>query len=71
MIIYYRRFTTYQSYPDNDQKDEDYILFSTSRKKFDKNIIEGVKYNPNTSIKEKENFLKEHLKVKKVTVIKI
>ncbi|AZA82206.1 hypothetical protein C1637_09750 [Chryseobacterium lactis] len=71
MIIYYKRIITYHKYPDNDQKDQDYILFSTSLKKFDKNVIEGVKFNPNTSIEEKENFLKQHLKIKKVTVKKI
>lgn len=71
MIIYYKRITTWHRWPDNDQKDEDYILFSKSQKKFDKNKIHGIKFNPNTSIQEKEDFLKQHLNIKKVTVKKI
>lgn len=71
MIIYYKRITTYHKYPDNDQKDEDYVVFSKSLKKFNKHIIDGITFNPDSSLQEKEKFLKDYLNVKKITVKKI
>ncbi|MDV2459854.1 hypothetical protein CMU99_16170 [Elizabethkingia anophelis] len=71
MVIYYKRIITYHKWPDNDDKAEDYVVFSLSKTKFDKNIIDGLRFRPDTSIKEKEDFLKERLNLKKVTVKKI
>ena len=34
MNVYYRRFTTWQKWPDNDLVDEDYISYSLSKRKW-------------------------------------
>lgn len=68
MTIYYRVFDEWCDYPFQDTIEERYCLFSFSRKKF-KEIL-NLKINSNTSIKEKEEYLKEQLNIKTVKVIK-
>ena len=69
MIIYYKVFEVWNVYPFQSEIEERYCLFSFSRRKF-KEIL-NLKIDSNTSIKEKEDYLKEKLNVNKVTVFKI
>ncbi|OCK53194.1 hypothetical protein BA768_01165 [Chryseobacterium sp. CBo1] len=68
MTIYYRVIEVWCKYPFQDTIDYRYVEFSYTKKKF-KSI--DLKMDSNTSIKEKEEFLKDRLGLKKVTVIKI
>ncbi|MBP1165081.1 hypothetical protein JOE44_001965 [Chryseobacterium sp. PvR013] len=68
MKIYYKVIEVWCKYPFQDTIDHRYCIFSFTRKPF-KNI--ELKIDSNTSIKDKEEFLKERLGFKKVTVEKI
>jgi len=69
MIVYYRVIEVWCKYPFQSEIEERFCLFSFSRKKW-KEIL-GLKIYSNTSIKNKEEYLKEQLNLKSVKVIKI
>lgn len=69
MIVYYKVFEVWCKYPFQSEIEERFCLFSFSRKKF-KEIL-NLKIDSNTSIKEKEDYLKERLDINKITVIKL
>lgn len=68
MNIYYKVIEVWCSYPFQDTIDYRYCIFSFTKKPF-RDI--DLKLNSNTTIKEKEDFLKEKLGLKKVSVEKI
>jgi len=68
MKIYYKVIEVWCSFPFQDIIDHRYCIFSFSKKPFrDLNL----KLESSTSIKDKEQFLKERLSLKKVTVEKL
>lgn len=71
MTIYYRRVTTWQKYPHNDIVDTDEVLFSTSKKKFDSNIILSI--DPQISVEDRKSKVADVLGIalKKVQLQKI
>lgn len=68
MNIYYKVIEIWCKYPFQDTIDERYCIFSLTKKPF--NDL-GLKIESNTSIKQKEDFIKEKLGFKKVTINKI
>lgn len=68
MNVYYKVIEVWCKYPFQDTIDERYCIFSLSKKPF-KDL--GLKIESNTSIKDKEEFIKESLGFKKVTILKI
>lgn len=69
MIVYYKVIEVWCKYPFQSEIEERYCLFSFSRKKF--KTIGNLRVDSNTSIKNKETYLKEQLNINKVTVIKL
>ncbi len=69
MIIYYKVIIVWSKYPFQDEVDEKYCEFYTSKVK--RKVIEGLRMDSNTSIQEKEAYLKEKLNLKRVTVKKL
>lgn len=69
MNIYYKVVEVWCSYPWHNEIDYRYVEFSYSKKKF--KAIPELKMESDTSIEEKENYIKEQLKIKKVKIIKI
>lgn len=69
MTIYYKVIIEWQKYPMNDCIDKNYCLFSYSKKKFIP--IEGLEMDSDTSLQEKEEYLKKELKVRKIKIEKI
>lgn len=69
MKIYYRVITEWCKWPFNNEVDKRYCVFSYSKKRF--SPIDGIEMDSDTSIKEKEEYLKQKLNLKKVTVEKI
>lgn len=69
MTIYYKIIIEWQKYPMNDCIDKKYCLFSYSKKKF--RPIEGLEMDSDTSLQDKEEYLKEELKVRKIQIEKI
>ena len=69
MIVYYKVIEVWGKYPFHQEIDCRYCEFSFSKKKF--KAIQNLKMDSNTSIKDKEEYLKEKLKIKKVTVLKL
>ena len=68
MKIYYKVIEVWCEYPFQDTIDHRYCIFSFTKKPF-KDV--DLKLESNTSIKDKEDFLKERLGLKKVIVEKI
>ncbi|NML69998.1 hypothetical protein HHL23_09315 [Chryseobacterium sp. RP-3-3] len=68
MIIYYKVIEVWCPYPFQDIIDHRYCIFSFTKKPF-RDI--KLKIESNTSIKEKEEFLKERLGLKKIQVLKV
>lgn len=62
MKIYYKVIEVWCKYPFQDTIDYRYCIFSYKKKPF---TSIGITMPSNTSIKEKEDFLKQELKVKK------
>jgi len=69
MTVYYKVIEVWCSYPWQSEIEERFCLFSFSRKKF-KEIL-GLKLDSNTSIKDKEEYIKKQLDLKTVKIIKI
>lgn len=69
MTIYYRVIEVWCKYPFHQEIDYRYCEFSYSKKKF--KVIENIRMDSNTSIKEKEDYLKGKLNLKKIIVLKI
>ena len=69
MTIYYRIIDVWCKYPFQDTIDYRYCEFSYSKKRF--KGIENLKIDSQTSIKEKEDYLKKELNLKNVIVKKI
>lgn len=69
MTVYYKVVEVWCKFPFQSEIEERYCLFSFSRKNW--KTIRSLGINSNTSIKEKESYLKEQLSIKRVTVIKI
>lgn len=69
MTIYYRIIDVWCKYPFQDTIDYRYCEFSYSKKRF--KSIENLKIDSQTSIKEKEDYLKKELNLKNVIVKKI
>ena len=69
MTVYYKVIEEWCKYPFQSEIEERYCLFSFSRKKF-KEIL-NLKMDSNTSIEDKEDYLKEQLNINKVKVIKL
>lgn len=69
MTIYYRVIEVWCKYPWQDTIDYRYCEFSYSKRKF--KAIENLRLDSNTSIKDKEDFLKKELNLKKVIVLKV
>lgn len=69
MTVYYKVIEVWCKYPWQNEIEERYCLFSFSRKKFKE--IRPLKIDSNTSIKDKEDYLKEQLSVNKVTIVKL
>ena len=68
MTIYYKVIEVWCDYPFHQEIDYRYCIFSYSKRKF--KIIENLQMDSKTSIQEKEDYLKEKLNLKKVTVLK-
>ena len=56
-------------YPWHNEIEEQYCVFSYSKKKFIP--IDNLRIDTNTSIKEKKDYLMQSLNIKKVKVIKL
>lgn len=69
MTVYYKVIEEWCKYPFQSEIEERYCLFSFSRKKF-KEIL-NLKIDSNTSVKDKEEYLKEQLNINNVKVIKL
>lgn len=69
MTIYYRVVEVWCDYPFHQEIDYRYCEFSYSKRKF--KAIENLRMDSNTSIQDKEDYLKEKLKLKKVIVLKV
>jgi hypothetical protein len=69
MIVFYKVIEVWCDYPFQTEIDYRYCVFSFSKKKFKE--VEGLTMKSNTSIKEKEDFLKEKLNIKKINVVKL
>lgn len=69
MTVYYKVVEEWCKYPFQSEIEERYCLFSFSRKKF--KIINNLRIDSNTSIQDKEIYLKEQLNINKIIVIKI
>ncbi len=68
MKIYYRVIEVWCDYPFQDTIDRRYCVFSYKKRPF---TPIGLQMPSDTSIKEKEEFLKSKLNLKKVIVEKI
>jgi hypothetical protein len=69
MIVFYKVIEVWCDYPFQTEIDYRYCVFSFSKKKFKE--VKGLTMKSNTSIKEKEDFLKEKLNIKKINVVKL
>jgi hypothetical protein len=69
MEIYYKVVEVWFKYPFQSEIDYRYCVFSFSKKKFKQ--ISDIIMDSTTSIKEKEEYLKLKLDLKKVKVIKL
>lgn len=69
MIVYYKVVEVWCDYPFQTEIDYRYCIFSFSKKKFKQ--ITDIVMDSTTSIKEKEDYLKIKLDVKKINVIKL
>lgn len=69
MKIYYKVIEVWCKYPFQAEIDYRYCVFSYSKKKFKQ--IPDLIMDSTTSIKEKEEYLKLSLNLKKVEVIKL
>ncbi len=69
MIIYYNVITIWCKYPFQDVVDEKYVEFSYSKRKF--KAIKNLKIDSNTSVKDKEDYIKKELNLKKFKIEKI
>ena len=69
MKIYYKVIEVWCDYPFQHEIDYRYCVFSYSKKKFKK--IPDIIMDSKTSIKEKEDYLKMKLNLKKVEVFKL
>ncbi len=69
MTVYYKVIEVWCDYPFHQEIDYRYCVFSFSKRKFKK--IENLQIDSKTSIQEKEDYLKEKLNLKKVTVLKV
>lgn len=69
MIIFYKIIEVWCKYPFQQEIDYRYCEFSYSKKTFRK--IKGLKLRSDTSIHEKETYLKKELNLKKLTVQKV
>jgi len=71
MIIYYKTITVWCKWPFQDVVDQRYCIFSTSKKKFDKNIIPNFRTESNSSLEEKRKLVESRLNKKVKTLIKL
>lgn len=71
MNVYYKRHITWCKWPDNDIKDADVVKFSTSKKKFDSNIV--AECEPIISVADRIKLVAHNLGIspKKVVLIKL
>jgi len=69
MIIYYRVIEVWCKFPFQGEIDHRYCEFSYSKRKFKK--IEGLTFNSDTQLTEKEEYLKKELNLKRVALQKI
>lgn len=69
MIIYYRVIEVWCEYPFQDIIDHRYCEFSYSKRKFKR--IEGLTFDSDTQLIEKEEYLKKELNLKRVALQKI
>lgn len=70
MTIYYKIIIIWCKYPFQDVVDEKFVEFYyRKKKKFIK--IDSLKMDSNTTIKEKEEYLKTELSIKKVNIVKL
>lgn len=69
MKIYYKVIEVWWKYPFQSEIEYRYCVFSYSKRKFKE--IPNLTMDSTTSIKEKEEFLKSNLSLKKVEVIKL
>jgi len=70
MTIYYKIIIIWCKYPFQDVIDEKYVEFyQRVKNKFIR--IDSLKMESNTSIKEKEEYLKTELSIKKVNIVKL
>jgi len=68
--IYYKLITVWHKYPWQTEVNYRYVEFYDKvKKKYVK--LEGLSIEPTTSIKQKEDYLKQELKLDKVKVIKL
>lgn len=71
MIIYYKVIEVWCKYPFHTEIDYRCCVFSTSKKKFEKNKIPDFKMDSNTTIEEKRVALEKALGKKVLKVEKI
>jgi hypothetical protein len=69
MIVYYKVIEVWCDYPFQTEIDYRYCIFSFSKNKFKQ--ITDIVMDSTTSIKEKEDYLKIKLDLKKIKVIKL
>lgn len=75
METYYcKTVTVFEKYPFQTEVKERFVEFyiktkSKGSKRFQK--IEGLKFNSNTSLKEKENYLKSNLEKENIKLFKL
>ena len=72
--IYYKVVIIYETFPFKNEVKESYCEFyektkSKGIKRFKKII--GLKIDSNTTVQEKENYIKEKLQIEKVEIIKL
>jgi len=70
MTVYYRVITVWCKWPFNDVVDEKYCEFSKSKGHFDKQKL-PFRMESNTSIEQKQEFVKEKLNLNSVTIKKL